>query len=314
MSFSRLSSRTSTPDLVLLVIAVIWGGSYLATKDLASASSAAAVLCARFLPSALILITLGGKQRLRQWRRSLFPGVTLGTLRAATIALETVGVTLTSATNAGLIIGLSILLTPLLESVRLRKRVSASLIGSVLLALIGIGLLVSGHGFASPNLGDLLILCAACTRAMLGVTEAHFTARPDSSVFTLTTIEITFGAAVFTIWGGASFLEHAGSFGIAQWSGVIYLSLGCTIIAFLAQLWATKRTSASRAGLLLGTEPIWALIIGVALGGDTLTPLGMVGVALLFAATMWGRRAEERWRLSSISHGTVPHEIISTAP
>ncbi len=299
MTFSPGAARRLAPDAVLLLVAMVWGGSYLAAKDLASASSAAAVMCARFLPSAVILLAASGARGMPGIRRAMLPGIALGVLRAGTIALETIGVTLTTATNAGLIIALSILLTPLLESLRLRRRISASFAGSVLLALIGIGLLVGGRGFAAPNTGDLLVLCAAVTRALLGVAEARFTVRTDSDVFALTTVEICFGATVFTIWGGASLWAHIGGFGGAQWIGIVYLSLGCTIVAFLGQLWATKHTSASRAGLLLGTEPIWALLIGIVLAGETLGPSGILGAALLFAATVWGRRAEAQWRSSA---------------
>lgn len=281
------------PDLVLLGVAVVWGGSYLAAQDLAAASSAAAVMCLRFVPSAVLLMAVSAR---RDLRGALRPGIALGVLRAATIALETVGVTLTSATNAGLLIALSVLLTPLLESMRLRRRVSPQLLGSVSLALLGIALLVGGRGFATPNAGDLLILGAALTRAALGVAEARVTARAESDVLALTTVEITFCAAVFTAWGGAQAWRGLGTFDAAQWTLVAYLALGCTVFAFLGQLWATKHTSASRAGLLLGTEPIWALLVGVTLAGDALGPLAGLGAVVLFVAIAWGRRAERTWR------------------
>ena len=77
---------------------------------------------------------------------------------------------------------------------------------------------------------------------------------------------------------------------------IAYLCLGCTIFAFLGQLWATKHTSASRAGMLLGTEPGWALLAGVLLASDPVGALGYAGAAVLLGATWWGARAEQRWR------------------
>ncbi len=318
MSIRQQTTARLLPDLVLLGVAIVWGGSYLAAKDLAAASTAAAVMCARFLPSAVILLAWhqarrptngGGRPGLRE---SLRPGLVLGLFRAATIALETIGVTLTSATNAGLIIGLSVLLTPVLESARTRRRLSASLLGSVMLALAGIAALVGGHGFAAPNLGDLLVLGAALTRACLGVAEAQFTIGKQSDVLTLTTIEIAFGAVIFTLWGGGPLLSHIGGFGAGEWFAVLYLSLGCTILAFLGQLWATKHTSASRASMLLGTEPAWALLTGLVLAGDSLGPIGLIGAATLLLATAWGRQAEQRWRSAAGSGST--RETASSRP
>ena len=44
--------------------------------------------------------------------------------------------------------------------------------------------------------------------------------------------------------------------------------------------------------LLLGTEPVWAAVVGVALDGDVLGPIGILGVVLVLAGTMWGQRLE----------------------
>ncbi|MFV0458165.1 MAG: DMT family transporter [Actinomycetales bacterium] len=294
MSRSRL-----LPDAVLLAVAVVWGGSYLAAKDLAEATSAAAVMCLRFLPAALILLAIAaGRRRFRALRAVTGPGLLLGTLRAATIALETIGVTLTSATNAGLIIGLSVLFTPILESAAARRRLSGQLMAAVLLGIAGVALLVGGEGLSTPNTGDLLILAAAVTRALLGVAGARLTAG-GADVLPLTTIELTFGAIVFTLWGGGPARGSLAHLTGHDWAVLAYLSIGCTLVAFLGQLWATKHTSASRAGILLGTEPAWALGIGILLAGDTIGPTGLAGALILLAAVTWGGRAEHHWRTNA---------------
>lgn len=74
------------------------------------------------------------------------------------------------------------------------------------------------------------------------------------------------------------------------------------MFAFLAQTWAVQRTSASRASLLLGTEPVWAVAAGIALGGERYGMLTALGAALLVAGTYWGQsveRADRRRRMES---------------
>lgn len=292
-----LALRRFLPDLALVGVAVMWGGSYLGAKELAQASSAPAVMCARFVPAALILLVLAAARRKRAGLRQVIrPGLALGVLRAATIALETIGVTRTSATNAGLIIGLSVLITPILESAATRRRLSTALVMSMLLGLVGIAMLVSGGGFTAPSSGDLLVLAAALTRATLGVAEARFTRAADADVLGLTTIELCFGAIVFALWGGHSAVTHAPAFTAQDWANLAYLSIGCTVLAFLGQLWATKHSSASRAGLILGTEPGWALAVGAVVAGERLSALGLIGGLVLLGAVTWGGRAERRWR------------------
>ncbi|MFD0818668.1 DMT family transporter [Micromonospora zhanjiangensis] len=84
------------------------------------------------------------------------------------------------------------------------------------------------------------------------------------------------------------------------------------MFAFLAQTWAVQRTSASRASLLLGTEPVWAVVAGIALGGERLTVLATLGAGLMVAGTYWGQAVERahrtrtrtRTRTSSKENGT----------
>lgn len=314
-------ARRLAPDVVLIAVAIVWGGSYLGAKDLAEATSVAAVLCLRFVPAALILLAVAmWRGQLRVLRTVAAPGVILGMVRAATIALETIGVTLTSATNAGLLIGLSVLITPVIESVVTRRALSVQLIASVSLGVAGVALLVGGTGLSAPSVGDLLILAAALTRAALGVAGARF-ATAGALVVPLTTIELTFGALVFTLWGAGPALASLPQLTPGDWAVVVYLSIGCTLLAFLGQLWSTSRTSATRASILLGTEPGWALAFGVVVAGDTLGPTGLVGAAVLLAAILWGGRAELRWRERGIREGspvgpesTVPAESARQAP
>jgi drug/metabolite transporter (DMT)-like permease len=75
------------------------------------------------------------------------------------------------------------------------------------------------------------------------------------------------------------------------------------VFAFLAQMWAIRRTSAARASLLMGTEPIWAVLVGVSLGSETLGLIGAAGAILIVAGTFWGQRIEAGHRTSSAQPG-----------
>jgi drug/metabolite transporter (DMT)-like permease len=205
-------------------------------------------------------------------------------------------------------------MTPIFEAVAVRRRLSGQLQAAMLLGLVGIALLVGGDGFSAPSGGDLLMLGAAVTRALLGVAESRFTragAAGGTDVLQLTTIELTLGAAFFAVWGGRAALAHVPEFTGPDWANLVYLTVGCTLLAFVGQLWATKHTSASRASILLGTEPGWALIVGIVLAGEAIGAASMAGALILLVAVTWGGRAEYRWRTTkphrrSDGHGRPP--------
>jgi drug/metabolite transporter (DMT)-like permease len=79
---------------------------------------------------------------------------------------------------------------------------------------------------------------------------------------------------------------------LRQWGVVAFLSIGCTLFAFLLQLWAIRRTSATRASLLMETEPVWAVLIGVLVGGEHVSVTALAGAAIVIAATIWGQQIE----------------------
>ncbi|MEU2760524.1 DMT family transporter [Streptomyces sp. NPDC007094] len=213
-------------DLPVLAVAAVWGASYLAAKGVTTSHTVVAVLVLRFAIVLPVLVTAGWR-KLRaltaaQWRGA---GV-LGLVLSGIFLLETYGVVHTSATNAGLIISLTMIFTPLAE--------------------------------------------AAVTRV-----------RPTAG----------FMAAAGLSGTGASPWSTAAGFGPREWAGLVFLSVFCTLFAFFVQMWSVRRTSPSRVGLLLGTEPLWAAAVGISLGGEQLGALGAAGAVLVLAGTAWGRRA-----------------------
>jgi drug/metabolite transporter (DMT)-like permease len=77
---------------------------------------------------------------------------------------------------------------------------------------------------------------------------------------------------------------------------MLFLALLCTSFAFIGMNWAVKHTSASRASLLLGTEPVWSTILATVIGGELMGPAGVLGALLIIGATYWGQAIESRHR------------------
>ncbi|MEU6147224.1 DMT family transporter [Streptomyces sp. NPDC047081] len=288
-------------DAVLLLVAVVWGSSYLSAQTATSALPVLLVLFARYALSALACLGLAaGRRGTRRWTRDeLRAGLPLGVTQAAVLVVETYGVAHTSAANAGLIISLTIVLTPLLD--RAHGGPPPLFFAAAALCVLGVGLLMSGNGFHAPRLGDLLMLGAAVVRAGHVALVGRLTVGRAIRPLQLTTVQTLVGTALFlpTAVGGLPTLAHAGT---ATWTQLVYLALFCSVFAFLAQTWAVQRTSASRASLLLGTEPVWAVAVGVALGGEHLTALTALGAALMVTGTYWGQSVERAHRTAA------PHE------
>ncbi|MFC7303115.1 DMT family transporter [Streptomyces monticola] len=284
-------------DLPVLLVAGAWGGSYLAAKGITTTHTVIAVLVLRF-GVVLPVLAAAGWRGLRalnpaQWRGA---GL-LGLILAGIFLLETYGVVHTSATNAGLIISLTMIFTPLADAALNRVRPTGSFLCAAALSVLGVVLLTQGAGFTRPSLGDALILCAALARTVHVLAMSRIKAVQDADALPLTTVQLGAAVGVFAVLAsvgagaGASPVAVALDFGPREWAGLLFLSVFCTLFAFFVQMWAVRRTSPSRVSLLLGTEPLWAAAAGIALGGEQLGAVGALGVLLVLGGTAWGRRA-----------------------
>ncbi|MFJ1865993.1 DMT family transporter [Streptomyces sp. NPDC088097] len=288
--------RAWLADLPVLLVAVVWGGSYLAAKGVTTPHTVIAVLVLRF---ALVLpaLVLAGRRGLRALSAAQIRGAgLLGLVLGGIFLLETYGVVHTSATNAGLIISLTMIFTPLAEAAVRRTAPSAGFLGAAAVSVAGVVLLTQGGGIAAPGLGDLLILGAALARTLHVLLMARIKAVQDADALSLTTVQLGTCVLLFALLAavpgtGSSPWAAAADFGAAEWAGLAFLSVFCTLFAFFVQMWAVRRTSPSRVSLLLGTEPLWAAAAGTAIGGEHLGAAGFAGAALVLAGTAWGRRA-----------------------
>jgi drug/metabolite transporter (DMT)-like permease len=273
-------------DSALLAVAAVWGSSYFAAKETVTVDSVFAFLTVRFGIAAVVLAALMGNRLRRIGRAEMWSGVPFGAILAAVLVCETYGVTMTSASNAGLIIALTIVITPLLQ----RNAVPAAFYVAAGAAVLGCVLLTQSGGFAAPGAGDVLVAAAAGLRA-IHVTVIDRTAasrHSDSAATTLvqlTTVALL-GAPAAGIGGQ---LGSVAQMTATDWGLMLYLALACTVFAFGVQMWALRRTSPARVSLLLGTEPLWAVLVGIGLAGDRLTGIGVAGAGLLLAGTCWGR-------------------------
>jgi drug/metabolite transporter (DMT)-like permease len=290
--------RFGKVDVLLLATAIFWGGSYLAAKDLTEHASVNSILAFRFTAAALIMTLIvlarGHKFSKADWQLGVLYGVAVGTI----MQIETNGIKLTSATNAGLIISLTIIFTPILESIWSRSWLPRKFFIAAVGAIVGVALLVSGNGFKEPNFGDLLMLGAAVLRAITTTAQGKLAEGRKVSSFNVTVVQLTVcGLSYLAIDFGGT-VNLITEFETAQWLNMAFLVLLCTVFGFVALQYGILRTSPSRASLLLSTEPIWAVLTATVFGGEQLFFVGFIGAALIIGCSYWGLGIEKRHRLA----------------
>lgn len=304
-------------DLLLLLVAASWGSTYLVAKELVSSGTVLALLSVRMLLAAGVMAAIAGVRRKRLTRAEMVAGIPIGVLLAAVFGFETFGIAHTSATNAGLIISLTIVFTPALESIVSRRRLPGMFFVAAVVAVVGVVLLAGNRSFDPPSAGDLLVLGAAGLRAAHVVSMHKLTGGKTMDSLHLTTVQLGTCALFFTAGSflyGESVPNYLSTLNLQQGLMLLYLVLICTVFAFFVQIWAVRRTSPSRVSLLLGTEPVWAAIIGVSIAHDQIGIAGYCGIALILIGTTLGRSVEQRHRQEGLKSRLVLSNPSATSP
>lgn len=293
----RASLKAREVDLSLLLVAALWGASYLSAKTLTKHAPVLTVLSLRFIVTSAAMALIWFLKHDRITKPEYLLGIGLGSSQALILFCETSGVSKTSATNAGLIISLAIIFTPILESLASKNWLPRSFFVATVTAVVGVALLVSDKGFAAPGIGDWFMLAAAIIRAIHVTAMGHLTSNKSYSSVSITLLQSLTCGVIYSVFSLNGIKSALHDFDTGLWLDLLFLSLLCGAFAFLVTLWAIRRTSSSRASLLLGTEPVWAVIVGISIGGESLALLGLFGALLIIGSSYFGQRIETRHRL-----------------
>ncbi len=276
-------------ECMLLLVAIFWGASYGLTKDALMYVGVFSFIGIRFGLTFLMLLPVlvrDFKQGKNQdWLRALPTGLVLSGI----FVCEVSGVLYTSATNAAVLISLSMILTALAETLINRSRVPGSLWLMGMLSCLGVLLLSLHSGFnLSFNLGDGLILLAAVGRAIMVTLTKRLTHNRSISMLSLTAIQslVVMLMAVIVGWGLGESIAWSSLSQPAFWLITLYLVLMCTLFAFFAQNLAISRTSPTRVALLMGSEPLFGALFAMLWLGESLSLIQWFGALLIIASVM----------------------------
>jgi drug/metabolite transporter (DMT)-like permease len=277
---SRRPDRTLLALLALLAVAVTWGSSFPLSKVLLETLSPRQLLSIRYAIAALVMFAAFHRAVRALPRRSLAIGAGLGALYGVAQLIQTTGLDHTPATISGFITGMYVVLTPLCGAVLFRTRIGPRVWVGVALAVAGLGLLAF-HGL-SLGYGEILTLVSALLFALHIVGLGHW-AKPREALG-LAVVQMT---AIAVVSVGATVPEgFAGPTSARDWAILLYLALISGALAMIVQTWSQSLLSASRAAIIMSSEPGWSAAFSIAFLGEPLTWRVLAGGGLILAAML----------------------------
>lgn len=273
-----MTLRPATATFLLIGVTAVWGWTFVVVHDAVALYGVMAFLALRFAIAAGSTALMWGR---RINRSTLGPGLAIGLILALAYLLQTWALRFTTPTNTGLITGLFVVLAPLIDRLVFGTRLRPVAWVAVALSLIGMSLL-TGRLPTQLALGDLLAFgCAIGFGAHIAVLAHTAPGRDPLAMASAQMISV--GGVFLVLWPLTGPVEPPPP---GVWMALVITGIVASAVAYAIQTAAQKVLSAVRTSLILTLEPVFAGLFGLALAGDRLTPLQLVGAVIIITAVV----------------------------
>jgi drug/metabolite transporter (DMT)-like permease len=278
----------------LLVLAnALWGASYVVAKVALEEIPAPLLAALRFTVAAVVLwlVTVSRRSAMPSRRDA---GKLLG-LGVVGIAMNGLlgywGISLTTATDAALLIVGEVLFTAALAVILAGEHLNTFRRVGLVTGLVGVVVLIAGGASDSlplapaRPLGDVLILAGLGFEAAYTVLGTRLTHRYDA--LTVLTLSVSGSCVVWLpviVWYAAQgTLRLPGPTALA---GVLYLALVNSVACYLLWFSVLRRAGASLGALSLLAQPVVGALLGIFALGDPVLPSTLIGGACVLVCLL----------------------------
>lgn len=281
--------RSIKAHLLLVLITLIWGSTFVLIKAALRDASPLALNAARMGLAALLLAVYYRRDIARMTRPALLMGSIVGLFLFLGYAFQTTGLRLTTPSKSAFLTGVSTVLVPLVLVTFWRTKIHRWRMVGIFLALTGLFLMTVPGGregladFANINAGDLLTIGCAFAFAFhivfLGQGSQRF---PFAQMAVL---QIVVAATLMAISMPILERPHLRLNGTVLATILITGVLG-TALAFTVQAWAQQFTPATHAALIFTLEPVFAWLTSFLYMKERLGGRAGAGALLILAGVL----------------------------
>jgi len=300
--------RKSTPYLAGLGFATIFGFSFMFTRDALDHIAPFHLLGLRFAAAVLVMTTL---RLLRLVKISVSWTDYMALLPLAIFqpllyfSTETIGVQLTSSSQAGMMIAVIPIFVTILAVVILKERPTSLQYPFILASVGGVFFIMamqSQNGLDANKLGSLLLMGAVMAAACYNIASRHASQRysPVQTTWVMMVVgAVTFNAIAIT--------QSLATGSIGQyfeplplvWPAVIYLGVLSSVAAFFLINYSLSKLTATQSSVFANLTTVIAITAGVIFRGEAFYWYHAVG-ALTILAGVWGSNRFARSTITEI--------------
>ncbi|MDI9358991.1 MAG: DMT family transporter [Phycisphaerales bacterium] len=300
MGFSKLKYYELFLSLLLFLVAIIWGCTFIVTKILLNHNlSVFLIVFFRFTIAGITLFAylLIVKRKISLSSQELIGGVINGIVLFCGYAFQILGVKYISATKASLYPGTAVVMVPFLDWIITKKKPSIVIFIAVFISFLGVYFLVYPIEWGYFALGDILSLLGAFSFALQMVLAGIYI-KKNCSVINLIFIECWVLALLSFLW--LNILDSSSSvitkvfhvFSASYFYLLVYLGLFASLFAILVYTKAQETLSSSRVSIILSLEALFGVIFAIFILHELLTVHILIGAwCIMFSVVLAERSA-----------------------
>lgn len=266
-------------DLMMLAATIIFGAMTIFSKQILAELEVYNLVALRFLIAfAVCLVVFHRRYRSLSKTIAVHAGI-IGTLLFISFTFMAMGCKYTTASNAGFMMSLVAFFTPFIIFAQEKIPPSKIQLISVVITLIGVGLMCLTGG-QPANKGDLLCVASAFFYSFQMIYTERY-AKVDDPIL-LGTFQLLFVSVegfLFAFLFEDKFILPVSP---AGWWQLLYLAIACGAIAFALQTYAEKNSPTSHTTLIYASEPVFVAIFSFMLLGEQITIRQMIGIVIVF--------------------------------
>jgi drug/metabolite transporter (DMT)-like permease len=301
-------SRASLAYLAIIITTVLWSSSLIFAKLIFAEVGPIVFVALRYTLACpfLLVVTLQHKKKQTiqdvkiNWKILLVAGLSGPFISQI---LQYVGLDLTSASDALLLMNLTPIFAVILASPILSEKITSEKVIGLILATTGAILIVANTTpeFTTVGIwrlvGDLIVIVSTIFFAVNGIAGKIATKSVDA-------ISTTFYSTLFVvpfIWVSAILLDDVMvlfTMSLQAWIIMLWVGIVNTAIAFILYYESMKNIEASLVQIMLNLIAVWGVLMSVFILDETVTYLQILGGAITVVGVVIAQLAQARRKMN----------------
>ncbi|MBC1513198.1 DMT family transporter [Listeria booriae] len=283
--------------LLLVLVMASWGLNVTATKILVAHFPPITMTAFRIFTAAIVvfifLIAIGKFRLLTRRELGYIVAGSLFNIFIHHYFLAS-GLTMTSGTNGGLILGIGPVLTAILAVIFLREAISAGQLIGLVAGLLGVSIVVltGGQGLSGISLGDIYVFIAILSQCFSFIIIKRIAGTLDTRLMTAYMLLIGSVLLFFTSLikepGG---LAQMGGHSVSMWALFLVSAVCATAFGNLIYNVAVGQIGPSKTAIFMNLNPFFSLIGAALFLNEQISWMQILGFILIIIGVVLGSGA-----------------------